>query len=293
MQDAADNSSRYLVIGGDNRSIELARIFKRKGSIVSTLGMINANIQEVKDYEDMDEALENSDILIGPIPFSKEKNIVNAEYADKPIEIERLFQRMNSSKLFLTGAMNKSSRDIADKHNIKYIDYYWDESYQVLNAIPTVEGALALLIKETDYTIHGSRIMVLGYGRIGKLLCDYLRMMGARVYAEARKDGDIAWIVSKGINPVYIDEISSYAGSMDIIINTVPALIIDKKLIDILNKEVLIVDLASMPGGVDFEHAKCKGIKAIHALGLPGKVAYKTAAQYMYETIMKLIAKNI
>jgi dipicolinate synthase subunit A len=76
---------------------------------------------------------------------------------------------------------------------------------------------------------------------------------------------------------------------MDIIINTVPSKILDKNLLAIVRQDALLIDLASIPGGVDFEYAKERGLKIIHELGIPGKTAYKTAAVYMYDCIMKLL----
>ena len=298
MQDKAYNTiaggkcNRYLVIGGDKRSVELARILKNEGYRVATLGMEKAELGDIKSYVDIAEALKDCDVLIGPIPFSKDKNIINSTFTDNPLEMDKLFEALSreGSKTLLAGAMNKNARETAERYKIHYIDYYWDESYQVLNTIPTVEGTIAVLVNETDETIHDRNILVLGYGRIGKLLSDYLRDMGARVYVEARKDHDIAWIISKGLTPVSLDELNEYIDKADIIVNTIPAMILDKALLDKVKKNALIVDLASLPGGVDFTYAKELGIKTVHALGLPGKIAYKTAAKYMFDTIIKLLA---
>ena len=43
---------------------------------------------------------------------------------------------------------------------------------------------------------------------------------------------------------------------------------------------------------MDFEYAKEKGIKAILALGLPGKVAPLTAARYLKQVIYSVIDYN-
>ncbi len=287
--DISYKNYRYLVAGGDNRLVELVKLFKKNGFEVTTLGMEKADIEGVKNYTNIDEAVDNCDVVIGPIPFSKELNILNNIFSDKPVEMDKLFEKIGKDKILLAGAMNKNSKDTAARFNIKYVDYYWDEAYQIMNAIPTAEGTIGILVNETDITIHASNILILGYGRIGKILADYLSAIGANIYAEARKEHDIAWIKSKAIKAVHINEIQNIIGQMDIIINTVPAMILDKELLDFVRKDVLIVDLASMPGGVDFGYAREKGVKTIHALGLPGKIACKTAAIYMYDIIIKLL----
>ena len=51
----------------------------------------------------------------------------------------------------------------------------------------------------------------------------------------------------------------------------------------------LVIDLASMPGGVDFRAAERLGIKAIHALSLPGKVAPKTSGIIIKNAVYNII----
>jgi dipicolinate synthase subunit A len=61
--------------------------------------------------------------------------------------------------------------------------------------------------------------------------------------------------------------------------------ILDRSKLELLNKEVLIIDLASKPGGVDRDAANDLRIKTIWALALPGKVAPQSAAQIIKHTI--------
>jgi len=79
---------------------------------------------------------------------------------------------------------------------------------------------------------------------------------------------------------------------MDIVFNTVPAMVLDRDLLFKLNKEALIIDLASKPGGVDFLAAEELGIKTIHALGLPGKTAPVSAARIIKDTIYNILEER-
>jgi serine/threonine protein kinase len=55
------------------------------------------------------------------------------------------------------------------------------------------------------------------------------------------------------------------------------------------NKDTVIIDLASAPGGVDFKVSEKLGIKAYLELALPSKVAPKSAASYLKQTIDSVI----
>ncbi len=288
-----DNKTmNFLIIGGDDRLVELANIFSGKGYNVYTYGMEKAAGCQAKNFTSLDEAISECNVIIGPIPFSKEKNKVNSSYSEDEIKIDSLFSKITPDKKLFFGALNKICRELAEQYNIKYTDYHYDDSYQILNAIPTAEGAIALMVSETEKTVFDSKVLILGYGRIGKLLSEYTKALGAKVYVEARNDADLTWIKTKGMNAVHLNDLDDYIGNMDIIINTVPTLLIDSNKLELVKQETLILDLASLPGGVDFSAAKQRGVKTIHALGIPGKIAAKSAAKYIFDTVMKQLISD-
>jgi dipicolinate synthase subunit A len=135
--------------------------------------------------------------------------------------------------------------------------------------------------------LHGANILILGFGRIGKLLAKTLKGFECKIDLAARKDEDFAWIDTYGYRKVTYDKLDEKLNDYDIIFNTVPALVLDEKRLEKVSKECLIIDLASKPGGVDFEKAKEYDIKLNWAMGLPGKMASKTAAKYMKKIIEK------
>ena len=92
----------------------------------------------------------------------------------------------------------------------------------------------------------------------------------------------------------WLSEIDSFTRDFDnlnIVFNTVPSLLIDENLIKKANKNCLIIDLASSPGGVDFKAAEREGITAISALSLPAKTAPKAAAELFVNTALKKLTE--
>ena len=73
------------------------------------------------------------------------------------------------------------------------------------------------------------------------------------------------------------------------IINTIPSMILDVDKLQYVKKDALLIDLASNLGGIDKEDTKKQGLKLIHALGLPGKVAPVSSAKF----IKMIIYENI
>ncbi len=284
------NNMKYTVIGGDLRNVKLAEAISSDGNQVSLFGFENAGFESVIDeVEDLDAAIDDSQIVIGPLPCTNDNDILNAPFHKEKIHINEVFKKMKKNQLFIAGRISDKIIHLAKAYNVYTIDILEREDMAVLNCIPTAEGAIQIAMEELPVTLNGSKVLILGYGRLGKVLSKMLSGIGADVYVEARKYSDIAWLKAYGINAVYINELDKYLPNMDIIYNTIPCRILDSDKLEITGKDCLIIDLASKPGGVDFEKAKMLGIKVIWALSLPGKVAPVTAANYMKQTIYNII----
>lgn len=274
----------YTILGGDNRSAKLYDLIIKDGNQVKITGFDKH--EELKsDSMDLKEAISDSEVIIGPLPFSKDNINIDAPFSSKKIEIEEVLNLLNKNQLFLGGKVNKE----LEEKKVKIIDYFAREDMQILNAIPTAEGAIQVAMTELPITINDSKTMVLGYGRIGKVLSNRLNGIGTSLYVEARNSTDLAWISSNRYIPVHLKHLKTYLPKMNLVFNTIPDLILDNKLLRYIDKDCIIIDLASSPGGVDLEAAEKLEVKVISALGLPGKVAPITAAKVIKETIYNVI----
>ena len=281
---------KYSVIGGDLRSVKLANQLLTDGNKVKIFGFKNAGFEVgIKEEEDLKSAIIDVDVVIGPLPCSNDNENINAPFHNEKIFLNEVFKTMNKNQLFIAGRISEKIVHMAQVYNIYTIDILEREEMAVLNVIPTAEGAIQIAMEETPITLHQSNVLILGFGRIGKILAKMLDGIGANVFVEARKYSDIAWVRSYGYNPVMLNELGQYISEMDILFNTIPHIILDTDLLSKVKQEVLIIDLASKPGGVDFEKAKGMGIKTIWALSLPGKVAPVSAAKFIKETIYNII----
>lgn len=282
---------KIAVIGGDLRIVKLVEMLAKDGYEISTYGLEKAEsitkINNVKQYENIEETVKDVQIVIGPIPLSSNNVQINTPFSEKTVTLEQVANVIEGKK-FIAGNIKKELYELTEGKEVQIIDLLDREELVVLNTISTAEGAIQIAMEETTRTIHGSNILVLGYGRVGKILANMLKGIGANVYCEARKNVDLAWIKAYGYEPVRLNEIDGKLGKFNIIINTIPSMILDEEKIKLLNEECLIVDLASNPGGVDRTAAKKYGIKTIWALSLPGKVAPLTSAEFIKDTIYNI-----
>ena len=280
------------VVGGDLRIIKVVEILIRDGYKVYTFGMELSeelmDIQELEMCPTLDEAVKNARIVLGPIPLTSDRKNLSMPFSNIKLPIEEFAKKIANKTLIAGNYPEAMKKDLKD-NNINFIDIAKREEFVVLNAIATAEGTIQIAMEETQRTIHGNKILVMGFGRIGKVLARMLSGLGAEVYCEARRDDDLAWIKVYGYKPIHLMNLDNYLDQFDIIINTIPFQVLDDEKLALVRKDVVIIDLASNPGGVDIKAAKNRGLKLIWALSISGKVAPLTSAEYIVETLYHVL----
>jgi dipicolinate synthase subunit A len=238
---------------------------------------------------DLRDAVKAAEVIIGPIPCCSSHNTLNAPFHDTPIRIDDLFGLMNDEQIFIAGRIYPEVLEIAGQKGIRAFDLLAREDMAVLNAIPTAEGAIQIALEQMQTTLHESNVMVLGFGRVGKILAKMLHGIGAKTSVVTRSLGDAASVRSYGYNSLCYDQLSQTLPEMDLIINTVPHVVLDKHNLKFTKDGCFIIDLASKPFGVDYDASKKEGIKVVWAPSLPGKTAPVTAAAYIKRTVYNIL----
>lgn len=279
------------LVGGDKRSISLGKLLLEDNHNLKLFGFNEQVVSPLKVSKSLISMIKGSDIVIAPLPCSNDDILLNTPFYTGEIRMEEIFENMKKDQIFIGGKISKRMKEMANHYGITTFDLLDREELAILNAIPTVEGGIQIAMEEMDTTIHNSNIMILGFGRIGKLLAKSLQGLGGNVFVEARKHEDLAWIKSYGYGPLHLKEIKNYLPNMDLVFNTIPSMILGEENLIELKKGSIIIDLASKPGGVDFDMAKKMGINVIWALGLPGKVAPVTAGEILKESIYNIVAE--
>ena len=274
---------RISVIGGDLRQAEVAKLFSESGYEVTTYGMANPSETTAANAAD-------ADVIVLPMPVCVGDKI-NAPFFEGEILASEILDNMSWKTIVLGGKFPEFMKERMKRRNIIFEDYLEREELAIKNAEATAEGALEIAIHETPVTINESRCIVTGWGRIAKFMALMLKNLGARVTICARKLSARAEAESLGFLTTDIPKMEDKLSGCDIIINTAPAMLFDKEILEKADKNTLIIDLASRPGGVDFQAADALGIKSIQALGLPGKTAYKTAGKIIYEAIGNILSE--
>ncbi len=276
----------FGIIGGDKRQLHLASSLMKDGFLVYVCGFeMYEHTSSFKELS-LESIFRECDSIILPLPATKDGKNIFAPYSSKEIAVDNKFIISLKNKSVYGGYMSRLLVKNSLWDEIDVGDYYLREEFAIKNAVPTAEGALAIAINEYEGVVSGAKCLVTGYGRIGKILTNYLMGIGAKVCVAARKNKDLAMIKAVGAEPVKYNDID---GDFNINLNTVPDIVIDNKVIAKLNKDCIIIELASLPGGVDRKAAGINNIKIIDAQSLPGKVAPKSSGEYVKETIYNMM----
>lgn len=284
---------KIAFIGGDLRQIRVINRFADSGNKVSIYGFEKCDCSDFSDKviyaETAENAITDSDIVILPLPYKIGRDILNSPFSNSEISVSDIVKKLKSEQILFVGKADEQIIALSELYNIHTVDYMNREELAVLNAIPTAEGAIEIAMREMPITVHSSNCLVLGYGRIGKTLSKMLSGLCANVSVAARSCSDFAWIKLNGYKALDISDLDDSLKKFDIIFNTVPSKILDFKYLSEIRDDALIIDLASKPGGVDFETAKELNKRVIWGLSLPGKTSPSTAGDIIKDTVTNIL----
>ena len=276
----------FGVIGGDERMKYLAQSIAADGYPVCVCGLEKLGTCRGAAECDLPQLATKSSVILLPLPATKDGLFLNAPYAENEIRLDDDFARFFMHKTVCGGMLQRLTASSSLWREIEPEDYYRREELAVGNAIPTAEGAVGIAIREYPGTINGAKCLITGFGRIGKNLAIILRGMGAEVFCAARKKADLMQMRAFGVQPLTYREISR---RFDLIFNTVPAKVLTSPVLMQQTRDTLIIELASAPGGTDLKRAEELHLHVIDAPSLPGRVAPKTAAEYIKEAVYNIL----
>ena len=283
----------FYIAGGDLRSAYLAAALAEGKNKVAAFGLSGADeiLKGVFKSESLSDAA-GFDAADLPLPCCDGEGYIKTPLSDKKVKLEELINSLEHGSVLMGGFVPDWVYKLAEKRQIAVYDYYEREEFAVRNAALTAEAAVALAMELLTETISDMPVLVLGHGRIGRLLASILKALDAKVTVAARRFSDLAWIRSEGLVPIEFMRLKEHISEFGVIFNTVPAMVLDGELLSMTDKKAVIIDLASEPCGTDFAAAERLGLKVRKAPGLPGKFAPKTAGEIIKDTVLNILSER-
>lgn len=286
--------------GGDRRMLKTAACLSETYEC-AVWGFSKLGSEEYEKYLknsvrciDVYSALDGSSAVVLPLPTSKDGLTLFHPLSNSAEEIKLcdIVSRMDKGTLLLGGMLPSAVVKYAEIRGIEAFDYYECEETQILNAVPTAEGAIKACMDELSVTISGMSATVVGYGRVGRTLATRLRLLGADVFAVARNPRDLAWAKCDGCIPVPLEEYKSLPVKSNAIFSTAPALIFDRAVLEKTDRDSVIFELTSGNVGVDIHSAQELGIKVLSLPSLPGKTSPDTAGEIICTVVGRILSRH-
>lgn len=251
----------------DMRSLELMEELLRRGYYVS---------DQLKDLK-----LANV-IYLGAKGIDR-KHRLHTQSDTMIIPLDTIQQWHDKTRVY-TLIENEYLRELSQTYHFQYMALLSDEQFLKENSILTAEGLIAYLIKHRRFPLYQSRILVLGYGHCAQPIISYLLAFHAKVSVGLRNASLKEEIEERGCQYTDLNHLDM---NQDIIINTIPHVIIDKEKIDRMSQHCFVIDIASYPYGIDHHYALSKGHHCQILPSIPCRYAYGYAGAMIADVIEK------
>ncbi len=266
---------KFLFLGGDRRQQYAAKALLLAGHAVSFAGDAAWN-RQVRDCER----------LVLPLPVSRDGETVYAPHRAAPVALSELSDALQNGQTVFAGMPAAAWSEAVKRKGVELYDYYQNEALLYANAAATAEGALFEIIGATDTTVCGSSFLITGYGRIASALAPRLRALGGKVTVAARAEKDRIRAESNGCKAVSLDEMEEELPHCDVLINTVPARVLEERHLLRMKRNALVLEIASAPYGADEEAVRQAGLRYLKAPGLPGRLSPGSAGEAIAQAIL-------
>lgn len=297
-----NNKINIAFLGGDRRQYCTASMLNGEKYNIGVWGLdfVENTSEHIRISDTVEEALGGADCVVFPLPSTMDGINLHTPQLRSGIKIRlsEILKRIEKGRTVIGGRIPTDFKEVAAEKGIIVVDYYESEAFQIENAYLTAEAALSIAMNQLNRTIKESSFAILGYGRIAKHLAALLRHFGAEVTVFARRQSELVWAESIGCKTRRIDTSKDkcFFGLLegfDVIYNTIPVRILTSDILEEIGCKTFIIDLASVPGGVDICAARSLGSNVLWATSLPGKYAPESAGRLIAHSIEEALSEEV
>lgn len=263
----------FLIVGGDRRMGLLARLLSQDGFTVDTLGL--------RPGDEKTARIGEAKTLLFPYPVSVRNGRVPTQ-TGLLIRPEEILAQAAPETTVLAG---RGLEGIA-------LRYEQAEDFARRNAELSAESALGEVMQRSERALMDVRLLITGYGLFGRALAMRCRALGAWVWVAARREAARRQAAEDGMEAIPLEEMGERAAHVHMLLNTVPAPIIEEDVLKALPESAWLLELASAPYGFDREAAERLHPRFEMLPGLPGKCVPLSAALTLKDACLALLKEE-
>jgi len=269
---------KLAVIGSDARMEMTARLLAAEGC--------EAKLLSAAGTDDWQDTLRAADGLLLPYPWSvRDGKVPGWQHGG----VEALLRLLPRGALLMAGMglVGTEAERLAGEmgHRLRY--YAEDAAFAGRNAEISAEAAICAAMSRTGCMLDEQRVLLMGYGLFGKAIAWRLGALGAKVWVAARRKRQRREAAADGFVPVPLEGISALAPGIDLVLNTIPAVVLGRQELSFFPEHTIFLELASPPYGIDLSAAAEAGCNVSVLPGLPAAYAPLSAARALKNAVLR------
>lgn len=280
----------FAILGGDLRQYYLARYLMLAGcSIITYLIPTPKQFPELPKASSLEEAVCDAHIVLAPIPMSKNNVDLQASVVQGDLQLSNLLAWLSEGQRIYAGCIPDFFISDCMKKHVFCKDFMKQEEIAQFNSIATAEGTIAEMIQKYSGNLQGAKIVITGFGRCARTLARKLKALDSQVTICVRKAKVQFEAQTEGFATVSFEELADWItnNQIAIIVNTVPAPVFTETILESCPLGTILIDIASLPGGIPNELELKYPISIFHCLGLPGRYCPQASAEKLAEMVLR------
>src|SRR5574344_1200202 len=274
------HTEKILILGGDRRQKYLYYELLDHNYQVCAFC-----VPDLESENSLSDLLDHCTVLILPIPYTKDKSTIYTQDSTVSLPIDYVVSHIHPKTTIYGGCFKSEFLDCCSKLSLITKDFMDNPEFELFNSIATAEGAIAEAIIHSPINVHQTHCLILGYGKCGKSIASRLKGLNAYTTVCARNPLQLADAYENGHQYCVLNDLSNDIGKYDFIFNTIPAMVLNRDILCNAKSDVTIIDIASKPGGTDFDACRHFGLNSHLCLSLPGKYSPKSSAHIIYKCL--------
>lgn len=283
-------SSSITILGGDLRQCHAAEYFCSRGWEVMCYHAPDFPWHpQIQQAGCLEQALLHSNLILAPTPLTQDGfNLFQAEAAYPSCPLESLWQGLTSSHTLAAFALPENIENRPDWKGCKLLTFGNDAGFTAENAALTAEGLLSEVIRCTPFALSAATILLLGYGSCGQEISKLVHPLCKKIYLIEQDAQKRESAKDYGLSPVTQEDLSRTLPQCQILINTVPAPVLEPSALSLLHSSCHLFDIASAPYGFPSDTTRKCLLPYYRLPGIPGRFSPVTAGEIIGRTIERM-----
>ncbi len=239
--------------------------------------------------QELSQALTQAEVILLPTPFSKDGvHLFQADQQHPPCLSDELWSSLKPGQILAVYSLSQEKIHELEQKCCKVFQFSLSPVFARENAWLTAEGLLSEVIRYTPFSLSSARTLLLGYGCCGSAIGALFHPLCRSIYLLEQEQEKQGLAEKKGICPIQKEDFSTVLPRCSLVINTIPAAVLEPEWIRELPGSCHIFDIASSPFGFPGTVTEDYLLPYFRLPGLPGRFSPVSAGQAIGKIIERI-----